>query len=71
MNRCTIPANGCAAPLARLGAARPEHSTARSREMRGISEAARVFNEIQSAKDNAMPDAVLNKANGIIIVPAP
>jgi SH3 domain-containing YSC84-like protein 1 len=34
-----------------------------------IREAARVFNEIQSAKDNAIPDALLSKANGIIIVP--
>jgi len=34
-----------------------------------IREAARVFTEIQSAKDNAIPDLLLNKANGIIIVP--
>jgi lipid-binding SYLF domain-containing protein len=34
-----------------------------------IKEAARVFTEIQGAKDNAIPDALLNKANGIIIVP--
>jgi SH3 domain-containing YSC84-like protein 1 len=34
-----------------------------------IREAARVFNEIQSAKDSAIPDALLSKANGIIIVP--
>jgi len=34
-----------------------------------IREAARVFNEIQSAKDDAIPDALLSKANGIIIVP--
>ena len=34
-----------------------------------IREAARVFTEIQGAKDNAIPDAFLDKANGIIIVP--
>jgi SH3 domain-containing YSC84-like protein 1 len=34
-----------------------------------IREAARVFTEIQGAKDNAIPDALLDKANGIIIVP--
>jgi len=34
-----------------------------------IREAARVFTEIQGVKDNAIPDALLNKANGIIIVP--
>jgi len=34
-----------------------------------IREAARVFTEIQNAKDNAIPDALLDKANGIIIVP--
>src|SRR5690242_11295778 len=34
-----------------------------------IREAARVFTEIQSAKDNTIPDALLDKANGIIIVP--
>jgi SH3 domain-containing YSC84-like protein 1 len=34
-----------------------------------IREAARVFTEIQGAKDKAIPDALLNKANGIIIVP--
>ena len=33
-----------------------------------IREAARVFTEIQNAKDNAIPDALLDKANGIIIV---
>jgi len=34
-----------------------------------IREAARVFTEIQSAKDNTIPDALLGKANGIVIVP--
>jgi lipid-binding SYLF domain-containing protein len=34
-----------------------------------LREAARVFTEIQAAKDNAVPDAFLSKANGIIIVP--
>jgi SH3 domain-containing YSC84-like protein 1 len=34
-----------------------------------IREAARVFTEIQNAKDDAIPDALLSKANGIIIVP--
>lgn len=34
-----------------------------------IKEAARVFTEIQNAKDDAIPDALLSKANGIIIVP--
>jgi lipid-binding SYLF domain-containing protein len=34
-----------------------------------IRAAARVFTEIQGAKDNAIPDAFLDKANGIIIVP--
>src|ERR1700751_6331269 len=34
-----------------------------------IREAARVFTEIQSAKDKGIPDALLSKANGIIIVP--
>ena len=34
-----------------------------------ISESARVFNEIQGAKDKGIPDALMEKANGIIIVP--
>lgn len=34
-----------------------------------IGEAARVFTEIQGTKDKAIPDTLLNKANGIIIVP--
>jgi lipid-binding SYLF domain-containing protein len=34
-----------------------------------IREAARVFTEIQSAKDDVIPDALLDKANGIVIVP--
>ncbi|MBV8819387.1 MAG: lipid-binding SYLF domain-containing protein [Acidobacteriaceae bacterium] len=34
-----------------------------------IQEAARVFEEIQGTKDKAIPDALLSKANGIIIVP--
>jgi SH3 domain-containing YSC84-like protein 1 len=34
-----------------------------------IREAARVFTEIQGAKDNVIPDSLLNKANAIIIVP--
>src|SRR5258706_1857455 len=34
-----------------------------------LREAARVFNEIQGIKENAIPDSLLNKANGIIIVP--
>jgi lipid-binding SYLF domain-containing protein len=34
-----------------------------------IAEAARVFNEIQGAKDKGIPDELLSKANGIIIVP--
>ena len=34
-----------------------------------IRESARVFTEIQGAKDKAIPDALLSKANGIIIVP--
>jgi lipid-binding SYLF domain-containing protein len=37
--------------------------------MERIRAAADVFTEIQSAKDNAIPDALLRKANGIIIVP--
>jgi len=34
-----------------------------------IRGAAEVFTEIQHAKDNGIPDALLSKANGIIIVP--
>lgn len=34
-----------------------------------IREAARVFTEIQGVKESAISDALLNKANGIIIVP--
>jgi len=34
-----------------------------------IREAARVFNEIQGVKEKGIPDALLSKANGIIIVP--
>jgi SH3 domain-containing YSC84-like protein 1 len=34
-----------------------------------IRAAADVFTEIQGAKDDAIPDALLSKANGIIIVP--
>lgn len=34
-----------------------------------IKEAARVFTEIQGAKDKDIPDTLLEKANGIIIVP--
>src|SRR3954453_2230917 len=34
-----------------------------------LREAATVFTEIQGAKDNAIPDTLLDKANGIIIVP--
>jgi lipid-binding SYLF domain-containing protein len=34
-----------------------------------IREAARVFTEIQSAKDDVIPDTLLDKANAIIIVP--
>jgi lipid-binding SYLF domain-containing protein len=34
-----------------------------------IRVAAQVFNEIQGAKDKGIPDALLNRANGIIIVP--
>src|SRR5947209_16127402 len=34
-----------------------------------ISEAARVFMEIQGTKDKGVPDTLLSKANGIIIVP--
>jgi lipid-binding SYLF domain-containing protein len=34
-----------------------------------IRAAADVFTEIQGAKDKGVPDALLNKANGIIIVP--
>src|SRR3954449_11240893 len=34
-----------------------------------LREAATVFTEIQGAKDKAIPDALLSKANGIIIVP--
>ena len=34
-----------------------------------ISEAARVFSEIQGAADKGVPDTLLSKANGIIIVP--
>jgi lipid-binding SYLF domain-containing protein len=35
-----------------------------------IRAAAEVFTEIQGTKDKGVPDALLNKANGIIIVPA-
>src|SRR5947209_17405173 len=34
-----------------------------------ISEAARVFSEIQGAADKGVPDTLLSRANGIIIVP--
>lgn len=34
-----------------------------------IREAGRVFNEIQNIKDKAIPDELLDKANGIIVVP--
>src|SRR3954470_5244188 len=35
-----------------------------------IRAAAEVFTEIQGTKDKGVPDALLNKANGIIIIPA-
>lgn len=34
-----------------------------------LTEAAKTFNEIQGAKDRGIPDNLLEKANGIIIVP--
>jgi len=34
-----------------------------------LNEAAKVFSEIQGAKDRGIPDKLLDKANGVIIVP--
>jgi SH3 domain-containing YSC84-like protein 1 len=44
-------------------------AAAKNEPVERIREAARVFTEIQGAKDNAIPDTLLDKANGIIIVP--
>jgi SH3 domain-containing YSC84-like protein 1 len=44
-------------------------AAAQNEPVERLREAARVFTEIQGAKDNAIPDAFLSKANGIIIVP--
>src|ERR1700760_4853765 len=44
-------------------------AAAKNEPIERIREAARVFTEIQSTKDKGIPDALLNKANGIIIVP--
>ncbi len=54
---------------AQLGTAAASSSSKKSEPVDRIREAARVFNEIQSAKDKGIPDALLSKANGIIIVP--
>ncbi|MFL6450006.1 MAG: lipid-binding SYLF domain-containing protein [Bryobacteraceae bacterium] len=52
-----------------LAAAGAAWSAVKNEPVERIREAARVFTEIQSAKDNSIPDALLEKANGIIIVP--
>jgi lipid-binding SYLF domain-containing protein len=44
-------------------------AAAKNEPVERIREAARVFTEIQSAKDKGIPDALLDKANAIIIVP--
>jgi SH3 domain-containing YSC84-like protein 1 len=55
--------------LAIIAAAAASAAAPKNEPVERIREAARVFTEIQSAKDNAIPDTLLNKANGIIIVP--
>ena len=52
-----------------VGAAAVTAAAPKNEPVERIREAARVFTEIQSAKDNAIPDTLLDKANGIIIVP--
>jgi SH3 domain-containing YSC84-like protein 1 len=52
-----------------VGAATLAGAAPKNEPVERIREAARVFTEIQGAKDNAIPDALLSKANGIIIVP--
>jgi lipid-binding SYLF domain-containing protein len=42
---------------------------AKNEPVERIRVAAQVFNEIQGAKDKGIPDALLGRANGIIIVP--
>lgn len=44
-------------------------AAAKNEPVERIREAARVFTEIQGAKDKNIPDTFLSKANGIIIVP--
>ena len=51
------------------GAASAAVAAAKNEPVERITEAARVFTEIQSAKDKGIPDALLDKTNGIIIVP--
>lgn len=64
MSRVTLPFVLAASGLLMAGAKESKNEPAER-----IREAARVFTEIQSAKDKAIPDALLSKANGIIIVP--
>ncbi|MBV9085383.1 MAG: lipid-binding SYLF domain-containing protein [Alphaproteobacteria bacterium] len=44
-------------------------AAAKNEPVERIREAARVFNEIQGVKEKAVPDTLLSKADGIIIVP--
>ncbi len=52
-----------------LTMAAPKESSPKNQPVDRIREAATVFTEIQSAKDKGIPDTLLSKANGIIIVP--
>lgn len=44
-------------------------AAAKNEPVQRIAEAANVFTEIQGAKDKGIPDRLLSRANGIIIVP--
>jgi SH3 domain-containing YSC84-like protein 1 len=52
-----------------IAAISAEASAPKNEPVERVRAAAEVFTEIQSAKDNAIPDKLLDKANGIIIVP--